>query len=187
MKIVFDMDGVLVDSRNAVYKAYVEAICEVMEWSGVGDAFFGQLWGSSWEEAARWAFPAMTELERARIHTRKNEIFAAHPERVKVNLQAVELANGLSARLTEPDDEMRIWTAASRQATQFKLDILRDHDEWFESMFSDIRSEVNKKSHALWKRDPMDENAAVLIDDRPDICALARSCGWIALQWGEEA
>lgn len=106
---IFDLDGVLIDSRHAVRAAYER----------VGVTMPLQAWGRPWRE---WLIDACEgdENEARRVHNLKNEIY---PEMVRRHARQLPLA-GYIAALDEKSLPCWVITGASNDAAEAALNFL---------------------------------------------------------------
>jgi beta-phosphoglucomutase-like phosphatase (HAD superfamily) len=106
---VFDLDGVLIDSRQAVEAAYRDAGVEMPS----------AAWGLPWQS---WLIDLCGSDEKAReVHALKNELY---PQKLLEHAQRLPAADIVSALWFMDPHQVRIITGASDRATLAVLEVL---------------------------------------------------------------
>jgi len=165
MNMVFDLDGTLVDTREANYLAYREAFARHnLELSR---EIYERSFGKKWEE---WG-PEIARERASQIHDAKIESFGNYIPLVKpIEIYVHILKSSFGSHRTV------LATSASRKCTRMILDHfdLRFSDEFYGEDYPDKRSmlvEIKKNVMARLKD-------TLLIDDNQDNIKLADELGF---------
>lgn len=174
----FDIDGVLVDSKTAIFEAYNWAFDEVCGISLSLKEFEEKIWGLPWEAASRML--PNKEL-RDLVHRIKSEKFATDTYRlVTLNDEIVEQALKIAL---DRNKELFVITGGSQDATYIKYVMLpmkiRHH--------AVLKYSLNKHMVDTWMklRDDMHltyHDYVMVHDDDPRCLAAADAVGFLTTQ-----
>ena len=166
---VFDIDGVLVDSKSAVYKAYAECL-------HISESKFEELiWGRPWNEAA--SLLGLTEAQALEVHDKKNHVFPKYGNLIQVDASAVCLLEGF---INSPRFDILLATGGSLEATLIKKRFLPPRANRLR-----VLTKLNKRNRGFWVgllQEYPDRELLVVEDDAVTV-RLVREMGGTAILW----
>lgn len=167
--IISDIDGVLIDSKEAVYQSYRQAFAIQGKKFTKRDFNF-LLWHKSWRpKLLKTNFPT-TNLEK--LHRDKQRIYKT--KRLKINWSLVSLLFFLA----EQGNELILITGGSKEATDYKLaNTGLEPDKLLCSCEKHCPKFLRKIKYAA-------KNPHIwLFDDDEKICRIAKELGINAIQY----
>ena len=167
MKILIDIDGVLINSKQDVYECYKEAFKQVAGIPLSMGVFECAIWDHTWKEAT-----LKLELTQAdAIHKMKNDLDIA-------KILQFDPCLAEFTQILAGSAEVLFVSAGSNEASLKKLQTLTGYTD------VPILAEANKSDPRFW--DWMNENYGgpfMLIDDSELNCIVAKAKGVTTIHW----
>lgn len=177
--MIFDLDGVLVDSAHAVFESYRRA-CETAGVVLKEREFLGSMDGLKWPDSILSVHPGLRDEQLDTIRNEKDKLFALMEDKIDVNLRAVQLLRQFQLG----GAETCIATAGSHSSTDVKLRVLCP-DLVKRLKWIQVRADKHDEKVLLRLCEGRPERCCILVDDNADICLKARELGMVAIHWKE--
>lgn len=166
---VVDIDGVLVDSKMAVYQSYAETMNLSME------VFTREVWQRPWEEASKnlGLLPDQAQV----VHERKHKAFHKYASLIKPDPLAVSILMGF---FSSSQVDIVLATGGTKEATTVKLHTLPQ-----ETNRMRVLTRANKRKQGFWRGlfQEYPGRIVVAIDDDPEAISTVRKAGGVGLLW----
>jgi len=153
---VFDIDGVLVNSKEAVYEAYNSVMHLKRE------DFNTLVWNNPWKTAS--SSLGLLESDAWEIHQKKNRVFPKYAHLIHPDPLALSFLRGF---LSSPSVDIVLATGGSKESTAVKLRMLPR-----EVMHLRVLHQVTKRSLGFWRGLKKDYPGRLLLAIDDDISSV---------------